>query len=457
MKAWFTTTIVGLGMLLSASAYAAPPVITYTSGHHIISIRVSSHPEWRTPRRIWKFRGAEAEPPAFMKTCGKDERLPAGWSSSIVTDWNEDAIARTIASDVSAKLNRGPRSVTIRSNGTGSVVFDGRGLPGRKVQEALAALLTKQALQATIDTVLLPVEEIPPEVRVEDAGLRAQGIREVVMVGESVFAGSPVNRRHNIGVGLARFNGHLIPQGATFSFGETLGPVGAKQGYRKELVIQGETTLPDYGGGLCQVSSTAYRGPWEYGLPILQRKNHSYAVSYYSPQGTDATVYPPRVDLKFKNDTPGSLLVQTFTDEDDRAYFIYYGTRDDRRTEVFGPYIFDRRSAPKEERTIYTTEIPPGEKRKAGEKHDGLKAIWYRRIEKPGAETVLERIYSAYEARPFTWQVGVTPEEMEQLKPALPTEVRPPEADETKVGQPASDDATTREVREIPSWLPSTP
>jgi vancomycin resistance protein YoaR len=227
---------------------------------------------------------------------------------------------------------------------------------------------------------------VPP---VRDEELKNMGIREVVTVGESVFSKSPVNRRHNIKVGVGKFNGHLIPKDAIFSFDETLGPVNAVTGFRKELVIQGDTTLPDYGGGLCQVSTTAFRGPWEYGMPIVQRKNHSYAVSYYSPQGTDATIYPPNVDMKFKNDTPGALLIQSFVDDFDQAFFIYYGTRDNRKTDVYGPYISDRVGAPKEERTVFTTEIPVGERRKAGERHDGMKALWYRSIAYEGTGAVL--------------------------------------------------------------------
>ena len=73
--------------------------------------------------------------------------------------------------------------------------------------------------------------------------------------------------------------------------------------YRKELVIKPEGTIPEYGGGLCQVSTTLYRAAIYGGLPIVDRAPHSYAVSYYSQvggHGLDATIYPPSRDLKFK-------------------------------------------------------------------------------------------------------------------------------------------------------------
>lgn len=399
--------IIFVTLLFPRAISAAPSSLTYTFNHHIISVSVAAHPEWWRMKRVWEFQGMEALPPARLQTCGKTELSAPGWTSTLVRQWDDASISRTIEEEVASKIDRSAGNVTIAKNASGAVIFDGIGLTGQAVDVIVATRLTIRALTDDVPTIVLPVEVTQPKIAVQDAGLQAMGIREVVTIGESVFTKSPVNRRHNIKVGLARFNGHIIPQGSIFSFDETLGPVNDRTGYRKELVIQGDTTIPDYGGGLCQVSSTAYRGPWEYGMPIIQRKNHSYAVSYYSPQGTDATVYPPNVDMKFLNDTPGALLMQTFSDDQDRAFFIYYGTRDDRTTEVFGPYISDRETAPTVERTIYTSELAPGEKRKAGERHDGMKAVWYRSTQLVNTGAVLERFFSAYEARPLTWQIGV--------------------------------------------------
>ena len=414
---------------VSASAY--PAYLTYTYNHHIFSINALRHPEWRIKKKAWFFHGLPAVPPARFLAYGKDETYPAGWTYQEQTAWSKEAIAETVATEISAKLDRPAGDVVISRNESGSVVFGGYGLTGLQVDKNLAVELTKTALESGVSSIVLPVSVTQPKITVSDESLRQAGIREVVTVGESVFAKSPVNRRHNIEVGVNRFNGHLIPKGTVFSFNEALGPVNQKTGYKKELVIQGDTTLPDYGGGLCQVSSTAYRGPWEYGLPIVQRKNHSYAVSYYSPQGTDATIFPPNVDLKFKNDTPGGLLIQSFTDSTDRAYFIYYGTKDNRQSEVFGPYISGRIAAPPEEKIIYTTEIPPGEKRKAGERHDGMKAVWYRRVRMEGTGAILERVFSAYQARPLIYQIGRASSDM-----ASPT---------------------LGDLSSTPSWLPSKP
>jgi vancomycin resistance protein YoaR len=51
------------------------------------------------------------------------------------------------------------------------------------------------------------------------------------------------------------------------------------------------------------------------GLPILERVNHAFAISYYTAPygvpGVDATIYYPPVDFKFRNDTDAHILIQT--------------------------------------------------------------------------------------------------------------------------------------------------
>ncbi len=80
------------------------------------------------------------------------------------------------------------------------------------------------------------------------------------------------------------------------------------------------------------------------GLPITQRKNHSYAVQYYAPQGTDATIYPGVIDLKFLNDTPGSILVWPYLKDANTLVFDFYGTKDSREVKLGTPYQYDKKS-----------------------------------------------------------------------------------------------------------------
>jgi len=399
--------LLGIMGVFVPSAGAATPTLTYRFRHHLFTISAKDTAAWQTQQELWTYRGQPVTPPAELRAEGDAPMpMPAGFERGLRPAWDSEAIAATIAQKIGPAVERSAGNVTINKSASGSIVFEGVGFPGQKIDLGQAAMLTVDALESGVVDISLPVTVTPPTVTVLDEELKKMGITEFVTIGESDFTHSTLNRIHNVTVGLNKFNGHLIPQGKTFSFVETLGPVDGTTGYKKELTIIGDKTLPDYGGGLCQVSSTAYRGVWEYGFPIVQRKNHSYAVSYYAPQGTDATVYPPNVDIKFLNDSPGALLMQTAIDvPNTKAYFIYYGTKDNRQTEVVGPYSWGFQGAPPP-RTEYTTDLAPGTRRKVGEAVRGMQTAWFRVIKKDGEEKV-ESVYSTYQARPLYWQIGV--------------------------------------------------
>ncbi len=198
----------------------------------------------------------------------------------------------------------------------------------------------KDNLEENIEIEII-TEKTQPEITIES--IDNMGITSLLATGESNFYGSPKNRIHNITVGASKFHGILIGPEDEFSFNKVLGKVGAKQGYLPELVIKKGVTTPEYGGGLCQVSTTAFRAAVNTGLEITERKNHAYPVKYYNPQGTDATIYPPHPDLRFKNNTPAYILIQTRI-EGNKLYFDFYGSDDGREVVLTGPYVYDKKA-----------------------------------------------------------------------------------------------------------------
>lgn len=213
--------------------------------------------------------------------------------------------------------------------------------PGRNLNlyESTKKVLTH--LESNQPTAELAVDTVLPGPLTDTSKL---GIKELIGHGESKFSGSPKNRRTNIAVGVSKMKGIIIAKGEEFSFNKYLGPVEAYAGFVPELVIKAEGTVPELGGGLCQVSSTTFRAAMDAGLPITQRKNHSYAVQYYAPQGTDATIYPGVIDLKFVNDTPGSILVWPYLKDANTLIFDFYGTKDTREVKLGTPYQYDKKS-----------------------------------------------------------------------------------------------------------------
>jgi vancomycin resistance protein YoaR len=80
------------------------------------------------------------------------------------------------------------------------------------------------------------------------------------------------------------------------------------------------------------------------GLPITERWAHAYRVGYYeqnSKPGIDATIFEPSKDFRFKNDTPGYILVQTINDPKTLHLIVdIYGTSDGRVSTISTPKIW---------------------------------------------------------------------------------------------------------------------
>lgn len=311
------------------------------------------------------------------------------------------------------KINIEAVNVAISSEKDGKVRFEGEGKNGAKMDTEELTKRMSEALRSGADKVEMPVIDTKFTVMTSPE-LQARGVKDILSVGHTSFYGSPKNRVLNIGVGIKKFNGIVIPAGGTFSFNKHLGQVDGENGFFKELVIKPEGTIPEFGGGICQVSTTAYRAALYAGLPIVDRTSHSYAVSYYSQiggHGIDATIYPGSRDMKFKNDTPADIVMQAYSDGYE-AYFILYGTSDGRTVTMDGPVITNQHSDSTTE-TIKTTSIPAGTQQRIESAHGGFDALWHRYVTLPGGLTSKEDIVSKYRATKDRFLKGVTQEELD--------------------------------------------
>jgi len=282
--------------------------------------------------------------------------------------------------------------------------------PGRSINlDQTLALMNSVLVNAGELEVAMIVDVIEPQVKTQD--VNNLGIDELLGTGVSDFKGSPPNRIHNIGVGADTLNGMLIEPGQEFSLIKALGEIDGEHGYLQELVIKGDKTIPEYGGGLCQIGTTVFRAALSTGLDITERRNHSYRVSYYEPAGTDATIYSPWPDLKFINDTPKYILIQSRT-EGTTLYFDFYGTSDGRSATTTYPVIYNI-VAPPETKIIKTIDLEPGQKKCTERAHYGADAKFdYTVTYADGKEPKEETFYSHY----IPWQevclLGVTEEEL---------------------------------------------
>jgi vancomycin resistance protein YoaR len=220
------------------------------------------------------------------------------------------------------------------------------------------------------------------------------GVKELIGTGYSNFVGSPANRIHNISTGSNSIKGLLVAPQEEFSLINALGEIDANTGYLPELVIKGNETIPEYGGGLCQVATTLFRAALSAGLEITARRNHSYRVSYYEPAGTDAAVYDPWPNVKFINDTKNHILIQTRM-EGNELYYDFWGTNDGRVATTTYPIIYNI-TRPASTKIIETLNLSPGTKKCTEHAHNGADAYFDYTVNYLDKETHEERFSSHY-------------------------------------------------------------
>ena len=175
---------------------------------------------------------------------------------------------------------------------------------------------------------------------IDESQFDALGVKTLLGKGESNFRGSSRSRVKNINVAANKISSTLLKPGEEFSFVNTLGKVDARNGYLPELVIKGNKTIPEYGGGICQVSTTLFRAALNAGLPITERRAHSYVVNYYGKPGLDATIYLPKPDFRFQNDTNHHILIQHYI-VGTILYYEIYGTSTGRIAKTIEPVILE--------------------------------------------------------------------------------------------------------------------
>ncbi len=184
----------------------------------------------------------------------------------------------------------------------------------------------------------------------EGASAAALGIKELVAEATTYYWGSTRNRRSNIAVGAGKLNGVIIAPGEEFAFNHHLGDITPEAGFVDGAVIFGARTVTGIGGGICQVSTTVFRAAFSGGFAITERNSHGYRVGYYeyagAGPGLDAAIWQPTSDLRFLNNTPHHLLIESeFMGAKDALQFRFYSTRH-WRTVVEPPIIRDIVEAP---------------------------------------------------------------------------------------------------------------
>jgi vancomycin resistance protein YoaR len=207
-------------------------------------------------------------------------------------------------------LEREPADARMVSGESGSVEVE----PSSSGREVLMERLLDE-IQAGIfegrHRYEVPTSTVGPDLTTEEA----EAAKPNTMLGEFETGYRVYDepaRVRNLGTASEAVDGTILAPGETFSFNAAAAPLARYE--PSDVIVDGQLDTA-LGGGLCQVASTLYMAANYAGLEIVERHPHYAELPYIRP-GFDATVWFGSLDLKFRNDTGGYLLLEERVDEE---------------------------------------------------------------------------------------------------------------------------------------------
>ena len=145
---------------------------------------------------------------------------------------------------------------------------------------------------------IIPTKILYPSITTNDIGLEA--FPDLLSEFTTSFTTSNYSRSTNIILAAEHINGTVLMPGDVFSFNDVVGQRTKAAGFKEAPAYFGGKVVQEYGGGICQVSSTLYNAALYSNLEIIDRSNHSFTPSYVKA-GLDATVSWGGPEFKFSN------------------------------------------------------------------------------------------------------------------------------------------------------------
>ena len=130
------------------------------------------------------------------------------------------------------------------------------------------------------------------------------------------------DRVKNLHIVCDKLSGTILDPGEEFSYNDTCGPYNKEQGFGKATVFVNGEEVQEYGGGVCQLSSTLYNALKGLNIEFLERHNHSKDV-YYVPRNEDATVSYGSLDFRFKNNESFPIEIEAYSNENEVTVSIF--------------------------------------------------------------------------------------------------------------------------------------
>ncbi len=370
--------------LPSVHAYDLEPIKNHLTAALSTPIQVSyGSQSWNIqPEEFGQFVSTAIDP---EKTGAEAVSIQVDYAA--LASWLNEKFASSVDSD--------PKNAKVAWDGDKLIAIDAS-VDGAKIRPQAMAEMVSASFLGNHENVEIPVTVLKPDV--DGNNLSALGITTKLGVGSSNFDGSDDARATNITVGAELLNGTLIPPHGTFSFNHSIGVIGPELGFVEGQVIDGEKIGRDYGGGICQVSTTVFRAAYFSGMPIVEGWPHRWRLGFYElddwTPGLDASIMQPEGapfsggDLQFENPSDSWMLVESYV-EYPRVFVILYGADLGYTVDVSDP-VYGETYDPLPPSRVVDAALPAGTIIQSEWAAPGLDITYYRTVTNRNGEVVLE-------------------------------------------------------------------
>lgn len=238
------------------------------------------------------------------------------------------------------------------------------------------------------ETIAVEVVPVPPKVTRGELETNYMRIASF-----STKTTSDKNRNNNIKLAAHALNGQMISPHGEISFNTVTGQRTPEKGYLEAGAIENGRTVQEYGGGVCQVSTTMFNAMVRANCEIVKRKPHTWP-SDYVPRGEDAAVDWPSLDLVMRNPTDAPMFITSWY-EDQVITVEVYGLA------LEGGITIDLESEttytkqPTEVVYTYNATLPIGTEQLLRKPRTGYAVQTYKVIKKDGVEISREKFYTS--------------------------------------------------------------
>lgn len=304
-------------------------------------------------------------------------------------------IDETVATDVLkeriATLEDGAVDASIRKTDSGLEVIEGK--EGKIVNIEKSLELIIKHVNSNWDHKEFDVEMV---LEIGKPAIMAEDLSEVKdVLGEFSTDAGGGERWQNLKAGSDMLNGKILMPGEEISVYNSTAPYDAEHGYVQAGTYENGEIVADWGGGICQVSTTLYNAVIFAELEIVERYPHSMTVSYVEPS-RDAAIAGGYMDFRFKNSYDTPIYIFSEIDDENQLRFIIYGkeTRPENRT-----IEFESETISIEEYEVTYKENPDmsvGEMEYTGNPHSGRDACLWKIVYEDGVEVSREKFNTSY-------------------------------------------------------------